>query len=392
MKRTKKPMAAVMLCVALCLPVATAPSPGWGVTRCLVVGFDRIVTMPSTGHASENNTETMAALLEDFLPGEKQITLHVDGPGNVDDFEDLIRETFAGSRMEDTALLYLSTHGVSREDVPGGMALLLSDGEQEEGLTPDRLREMLDRIPGRKILIADACRSGSLIGRGSQRGKDYFEDDAYRALVSAGAEEDSWFWSAEEDEYTGTGYFTEALDSALRASDPEQIDPDGDGTVSLKELTARLREIHGASMVYCRPDNARRPLFILPEERNAGGRLRGLQFDSVKQEGENLTLTFRFRAEEQVRLMYQLVPSRNGQWDFEHAVKTPDRERTGLIRGLVSPGEKERTIRLSPKSLGEDGKALMQIISLHGEERRPAAEAGKVIEIFTGLKEKKKEE
>ena len=392
MKRTKKPMAAVMLCVALCLPVATAPSPGWGVTRCLVVGFDRFVTMPSTGHASENNTETMAALLEDFLPGEKQITLHVDGPGNVDDFEDLIRETFAGSRMEDTALLYLSTHGVSREDVPGGMALLLSDGEQEEGLTPDRLREMLDRIPGRKILVADACRSGSLIGRGSQRGKDYFEDDAYRALVSAGAEEDSWFWSAEEDEYTGTGYFTEALDSALRASDPEQIDPDGDGTVSLKELTARLREIHGASMVYCRPDNDARPLFILPEERNAGGRLRGLQFDSVKQEGENLTLTFRFRAEEQVRLMYQLVPSRNGQWDFEHAVKTPDRERTGLIRGLVSPGEKERTIRLSPKSLGEDGKALMQIISLHGEERRPAAEAGKVIEIFTGLKEKKKEE
>ena len=77
--------------------------------------------------------------------------------------------------------------------------------------------------------------------------------------------------------------------------------------------------------------------------------------------------------------MYQLVPSRNGRWDFEHAVKLPDREKTGLIRGLLSPGDKERKIRLSVNSLGEDGKALMQVISLQGENRTPAAEAGTVI-------------
>ena len=389
MKRTVKQAAsALMLCAAMCLPAATDPSPGWGVTRCLVVGFDRFVSMPSTGHASENNTQTMAALLEDFLPGEKQITLHVDGPGSVDGFEDLIRETFAGAREEDTALIYISTHGVRREDAPGGMALLLSDGEQQEGLTPDRLREMMDKVPGRKILMADACRSGALIGRGKENGKDYFDDNEYRALVSAGSEEDSWFWSAEEDEYTGTGYFTEALDSALRASDPWQIDPDGDGTVSLKELTARLREIHGASTVYCRPEKDGEPLFILPAERNAGGKLRGLWFDPVVRDGDSLVMTFRFRAEEPVRLTYQLVPSRNGRWDFEHAVKTPDRERTDLIRGLVSPGEKERTIRLSAESLGADGKALMQIISQQGKERTPAAEAGRVIEMLPGMQEK----
>jgi len=99
-------------------------------------------------------------------------------------------------------------------------------------------------------------------------------------------------------------------------------------------------------------------------------------------------MTFRFRAEEPVRLTYQLVPSRNGRWDFEHAVKTPDRERTDLIRGLVSPGEKERTIRLSAESLGADGKALMQIISQQGKERTPAAEAGRVIEMLPGMQEK----
>ena len=108
--RRKIPIAVFLLCAALCLPAATDPSPGWGVTRCLVVGFDRFVTMPSTGHASENNTETMVNLLEAFLPGEKQITQHVGGPGSAEDFENLIRETFSGAREEDTALLYLSTH------------------------------------------------------------------------------------------------------------------------------------------------------------------------------------------------------------------------------------------------------------------------------------------
>jgi hypothetical protein len=392
MKRRRTWIATAMLCAVLCMPGITASSPQESVTRCLVIGFDRFVTMPSTGHASANNTETMAALLEDFLPGEKQITIHVDGPGTISGLEELIRETFEGAREEDTALVYLSTHGVNALGAPGGTALLISDGEQEERLTPKRLREILDRIPGKKILMADACRSGALIGRGTKNGKDFFDDERYRALVSAGAEEDSWFWSAEEDEYTGTGYFTGALDNALRASDPEQIDPDGNGTVSLKELTDRLREIHGASTVYSRPEEDDEPLFILPEDRKAGAKLRGLQFDPVERDGESLTLKFRFRAEEQVRLTYQLVPSRNGKWDFEHAVKMPDRERTGLIRGLVSPGEKERTIRLSKESLGEDGKALLQIISLQGEEERPAAEAGQVIEIVPAGQEISAEE
>ena len=80
-KTVKRAAVTLMLCAAMCLPAATDPSPGWGVTRCLVVGCDRFVTMPPTGHASENNTRTMAALLEDFLPGEKQITLPMDGPG-----------------------------------------------------------------------------------------------------------------------------------------------------------------------------------------------------------------------------------------------------------------------------------------------------------------------
>ena len=79
--------------------------------------------------------------------------------------------------------------------------------------------------------------------------------------------------------------------------------------------------------------------------------------------------------------MYQLVARRNGKWDFEHAVRLPDKERTGLVRGLVSPGEKDRKIRLTIQSLGEDGRALLQIICYYGNSMTPSVEAGKEIII-----------
>ena len=187
-------------------------------------------------------------------------------------------------------------------------------------------------------------------------------------------------WNMETDGYTGTGYFTSAMDSALRASDPEQIDPNGSGYVSLEELTVRLRKIHGASTVYCWPENDGTPLFRLPADRKTGSRLQGLAFGAAERDGDTVILPIHFRAGEPVRVMYQLVPSRNGKWDFAHAVRLPDREKTGLIRGLLSPGEKDRKIRLSVKSIGEDGRALMQIISLRGDGQVPALEASCVIQ------------
>ena len=171
------------------------------------------------------------------------------------------------------------------------------------------------------------------------------------------------------------------MENALRASDPEQIAPDGKGNVSLKGLTARLREIHGASTVYCWPEENQETLFRLPADRKTGSHLQGIAFGEAERDGDAVVLPIRYKAGEAVRVMYQLIPGRNGTWDFEHAVRLPDREKTGLIRGLVSPGEKERKIRLTVKSLGEDGKALMQIITFSGDGLTPAAEAGHVISI-----------
>ena len=379
-------MKKVLLCLLACLLLipllaGSRSVTEEGVTRCLLVGCDRFVSMPGTEPASANNVDTMEALLTDFLPGCAAIRCQVNGPGTVDGFERLVADTFAGAKDRDTALIYLSTHGLLAEEAgEQRMSLLLSDGEEEERLGPETLKTILDRVPGQKILILDACHSGAVIGCGGE-GINWFEDDAFRVLVSSGALEDSWFWNMETDGYTGTGYFTSAMDSALRASDPEQIDPNGSGYVSLEELTVRLRKIHGASTVYCWPENDGEPLFRLPADRKTGSRLQGLAFGAAERDGDTVILPIHFRAGEPVRVMYQLVPSRNGKWDFAHAVRLPDREKTGLIRGLLSPGEKDRKIRLSVKSIGEDGKALMQIISLRGDDLTPAAEAGTVISM-----------
>ena len=344
----------------------------------LAVGMDRFVSMPPTEPASANNAETVRALMADFWPGAARIEKQVNGPGTAAEFEKLLTETFQGAEEGDLSILYLSTHGVSRPETGGSVALLLSDGEREEALSPEALREMLEKIPGEKVLIVDACRSGAFLDMG----------EACRTLVSAGVEEDSWFWSAETDEYAGTGYFTAALDNALRASDLDQIDPDGDGRVTLRELGERLRAIHGASTVLWSEREENEPLFVFPEDRKPGPRLQGLTFGTLTGEEESLSLPLSFRAGEAVRVTYLLAPWRGGKWDFAHAVKLPDREKTGLARGLLSPGNKERTIRLRVKSLGEEGRALLQIISLRGEERIPASEGGTVIEILPSEEEK----
>ena len=86
------------------------------VTRCLLIGCDRFVSMPGTEPASANNVETMAALLTDFLPEDTAedtlIIRQVNGPGTVAGFEQLAADAFRRSNEADTCLVYLSTHGV----------------------------------------------------------------------------------------------------------------------------------------------------------------------------------------------------------------------------------------------------------------------------------------
>ena len=379
----KKRLICLLLCLLL-IPLGMKNAGGDGTVRCLLIGCDRFVSMPGTEPACANNVNTMSALLTDFLPKGTTVQQQVNGPGTIGGFEELIADAFRDANSADTAIIYLSTHGVLKEDESGRrwVELLLSDGTDEEGLGPERLRQILDGIPGEKVLILDACHSGAMIGCGESAGINWFENDAFRVLVSSGAEEESWFWSADTDAYTGTGYFTSAIANALRASDLSQIDPDGNGSVSLEELTARLRGIHGSSTIYCWPEKSRMPLFTLPRDRKPGNRLRGFYFEPLIVDEDALTLKMHFNVEESTLLMYRKVPSVNGKWDFEHAIRSKDREKKNLIRGLLDPDGKprDRTFAMTLQSLKkEGGKVLFQVITLHGDDRTPVVEAEQVI-------------
>ena len=351
---------------------AGTPETAEGTARCLVVGMDLFTERQTTTPCSANNAEIMAALFADCLPEGTRVTRSVNGPGTAAGLSGLILDAFEGAGEKDTSFLYLSTHGELWETESGDTraVLVLSDGTAEEAISAEALRTMMDRVPGRKVLILDCCHAGAAAKA--------FDGPEWRVIAGCAAEEDCYFQSAGSD--TGTGYFTSALENALRASDAAQADPDGDGQVSLTELAGRIREIYGVSTAVFLPEEDGEPMFLLTEERKTPERLTGIAFESETAAGGQLSLSFRFTAETKAKLEYRLVPAGEHGWDFDSAVRLPDRERTGNVRGLLSPGEKERTIRVSREKLGEDGKALLIILSLRGLHYQvPVPEATRVL-------------
>ena len=80
-----------------------------------------------------------------------------------------IPSVFSGAKEEDISLFYYSGHGLWSSDPAENGSLMGIDFDAY--VTAARLRSALDSIPGRKIVIIDACYSGGLIGRGVRNGK-----------------------------------------------------------------------------------------------------------------------------------------------------------------------------------------------------------------------------
>ena len=127
--------------------------------RALLIGQ----TYPDIPVLKLNGPENDVAAVDQCLSGFDNTPYQTRVCTNLtaDEMLDAIADTFESATAEDVSLFYYSGHGVFSDDTSQQGALLGTDNQ--DCITASLLRSALDRIPGRKIVIIDACYSGSMI-------------------------------------------------------------------------------------------------------------------------------------------------------------------------------------------------------------------------------------
>ena len=181
-----------------------------------------------------------------------------------------ITSLLSGARDQDISLFYFSGHGTK------GGYLYTSD---KQGYTPAHLRQKLDAVKGRKVVIIDACYSGGLIQdaavsksggdplrdferdfmaafQGGNSGGDdaiakaAFNPSDYFVLTACRADETSGSFKRTRDGVvTYYGIFTYGLcvgigyDYVNQTTCSMKADADGDGAVSLPEALTYIQKV-----------------------------------------------------------------------------------------------------------------------------------------------------
>lgn len=336
--------------------------------RALLIGCDHFLSQQDTGHAAENSVELLAETLQSDRRGYGLIRSCAGEIASVSALEDAIRETFSAAQPWDTSLIYFSTHGFFDEgESNASAALLLSDGVSEEKITAAQLQEILDAVPGTKVLILDACNSGAFIGKGLSGGADrvYFSGPHYKVLCSAGGSEASFYWHGASGEgRQGESYFAAVLAGGLGRRGDHAADSNMDGLITLQECYAYLYENYAASTPQVYPQNEKD--FVLyaydPAQTAAGKKsITDITFEDTLLTAGESEITFAFTVHRQTEVYYQIVYHENGAWQFDRAYHFQDMEQPD---GTMLPGRKQRTLTL--ETGGEDGYgyAMIQLITL----------------------------
>ncbi len=109
----------------------------------------------------DNDTAAMATMLRRMTatPYTTRISNNLTDSGMIS----AIRSTFANATANDVSLFFYSGHGANAvgSDFHGALV-----GVNHTYLAVARLKEELDKIPGKKIVIVDSCHSGAMIGKG----------------------------------------------------------------------------------------------------------------------------------------------------------------------------------------------------------------------------------
>ena len=377
-------------CLAALRPLPTARGEEDSVRRerALLIGVDEFVSQPSAYPSSTNNVYAMQEMFQAAAEPLEKILVPDAPVTSVQQLTELIQRVFGGAEAGDVSYLYISTHGLYDPENGVEPALLLSDGQTENHLTPEELEAAFDGISGTKVLILDACNSGAFIGKGMTEWDEppCFLGDDFKVITSSGAREESWYWSAGEDakqeERQGAFYFTQALCDALSAACGYPADQNHDGSITLKELYDYLLLNHAASTPQVYPQNdddfvifRYDPLDPLPTglERSP---IMDVTFSDLVLDQDSREITIEY-----MRVAYQLVYRREGRWEFENAqLIYDDSERFSAFgdqEGAVSAGWKQRTLRLDELADDAYGYALVQLVSIDRGKLR--VHAGRVL-------------
>lgn len=374
----------LLLALSVCLCMR-APAFAEAETRALLIGVDEFVSRPSAFPSSRNNVLAMQKLMEETNAGVESIVVPADPVTDAEGFASLLQEAFGAADEEDLSCLYLSTHGVYTEGQEP--MLLLSDGVTENGLTPAQLEAAFDVIPGKKLIILDACNSGAFIGKGMSQPPEtlHFLGDEFKLLTSSGAMEESWYWSSAEGGAQGGFYFTQAITQGMSAAGGYAADQNRDGAVTLNELYSYLLSNHAASTPQVYPQSDETVIFRYdPSAPQPVGLERSpivdVTFSGTTLDQNTRQISIEFIATRPVRVAYQIVYQKDGKWEFDNAQLIYDgAERFtafGDEPGAVSAGRKMRTINLGQLSMDAYGYALVQVVSI---DEDITVHAGRVI-------------
>ena len=377
----------VLIALWLCLPffafaedaaeLLPAPPEHNGRTcRALLVGCDRFLSQPATTPSSYNNVMRMARALEGGTMDFAVLTTRPDGMATTGDLAAAILDAFSQADGDDLSCFYLSTHGLWDETMTSGqMTLLLSDGNRETAVSAYMLRTMFDQIPGKKVLIIDACHAGAMLGKGvAAQLENVFAGPDYTVICSSGGAEESWFWSGdiEGERLAGAGYFSGALVRAISAEGNYAADDNRDGEITLTELKRYLLGHHGASTVRTYPEESSEVIFTYDVSGYSGYRreslVEGVSYESDVLTADDPTVYFSFNVVSRVQVAYQLVYHRGGRWDFEGATIIYDNNGDFSAHqkpgGTLSLGMKERAITISRDDAGSSGYVLLQLLTI----------------------------
>lgn len=127
--------------------------------RALVIGqtYADSLSVSALG-GTKNDADCLAACLTGFDGTPFAVSERVDL--TADGILSSIRETFCEAREQDVSLFYYAGHG-NDSAVPEKQGALI--GTDAALVTVGALRAAMDEIPGRKILIIDACLSGRFV-------------------------------------------------------------------------------------------------------------------------------------------------------------------------------------------------------------------------------------